>query len=169
MSTKFTDNLCNLNDSYTMALVEAKAKFSLEDIYDRCHTNKEDLSKELLNNSDTFKALVETMANTLDEDITCATYTAIVTYLAKQLNIDYKVYGGFCMKKNNPRYKEKLQEFKDNKALNEDEHPSPTTHIYAEINGKTYDYFYGETDVEIDHIDVVDLEEYFKSRWKSNV
>lgn len=114
------------------------------------------LKSGLQSNSKEFRQFCFVYASTLmPGHVSCTTYAAVVAQIAQHFGVPYKAYAGFCLRKSSPRYNKDKGDWDAKKAQGE-EHPFFATHVYLEVNGKSFEYYDGDTS-GVEHLDVVEI------------
>lgn len=145
----YRDKFYSTLDAITTKAIETSAKSN--------GVTDEFLKTGLLENSEGFRKFCYNFAKTLMPGrVSCTTYAAVVASVARKFDLDYKVYSGFCLPMNNPKYAVEKDNFDKRKAESGDEHPIFATHVYLTINDNIYEYYNGDTS-NIDHIDCVEI------------
>jgi hypothetical protein len=88
--------------------------------------------------------------------VSCTTYAAVIAAIAEVYGISYVTKAGFCLQKSSSQYEKNLKDYKAKKSSSNDPHPFFATHVYVEIDGKSYEYYNGDTS-NIDHLDVITI------------
>lgn len=116
------------------------------------------LEEGLKANTEEFRATALKIASSMMPGrVSCTTYAAVCARICEEFNMPYKVYAGFCLKKNHTTREKDLAYFNEKKSAGE-EHPMMATHVYLEANGISYEYYSGDT-ADIEHIDCVVISE----------
>lgn len=116
----------------------------------------EKLEDEFKNNSVEFKKFAYSVAKSLSKGaVKSEVYCGVIIYFAEKYEMNYKLYAGFCLPEDHPKYKDEVKKVEDLKAEGK-EHPCVATHTYVEIDDKTYELF-NNSFSGIGHIDVVEL------------
>ena len=116
--------------------------------------SEEDIKTGLMENSSNFRNFAFQIAKSMMPGrVSCATYAAVIAYLADKYGVEYKVMVGFCLPKSSPVFDREVEAFNKRKAEGV-EHPVFANHVYVEINGASYEYFNGDT-ANIEHIDCI--------------
>ena len=137
-------------------LVNNISEMSLFSIAKSYGVSEEVLRSGLETNNETFRRFCLNYASTLMPGrVSCTTYAAVVACVAKMLGVQYKVYAGFCLQKNSPRYQKDRGDWQAKRDTGE-VHPFFANHVFTEISGVAYEYFNGDFD-NIDHVDVVEI------------
>ena len=146
-------------DYYKRKIQEVKGKVSsknLELIAKSIGFDYENLENEFKENSIAFKKFAYSVTKTLSTDgIKSEIYSGVVIYFAEKFELDYKIYAGFCLPEDHPKYKDEVKKVEDLKDEGK-EQPCVATHTNDEIKDKTYELF-NNTFSGIGHIDVVEL------------
>lgn len=138
------------------SLVNSISAMSIMSIAKSYGVSEEALRSGLETNNETFRRFCLNYASTLMPGrVSCTTYAAVVACVAKMLGVECKVYTGFCLQKNSPRYQKDRGDW-DAKHNAGEAHPFFANHVFAVISGVPFEYFNGDFD-GIDHVDVVEI------------
>lgn len=122
--------------------------------------NLDTLEEEFKANSVEFKKLAYVIAKSLSKgaiDVKSETYCSVIVHFAEQFGVDYKLFAGFCLPEDHPKYQSELEKIEKAKEKG-DLHINIATHSYVEIEDKVYELF-GNAFSGIAHMDVVELKD----------
>lgn len=155
MSKIFETQIKHYTEKFEELLTTLESK-SLVQVTGGIPTNT--LETDFKANSDSFRNTALKIASSMMPGrVSCTTYAAVCARICEEYNIPYKVYAGFCLKKNHVTYAKDLAGFNEKKSSGV-EHPAMATHVYLEANGVAYEYYSGDT-FNIEHIDCVVIAE----------